>query len=151
MYLNRFPFLLLPAYSLVNFGARFSTNAVMPSSRSLVEKVAWKWRRSKRSPSFSDISYAELTASLHRRTISGEKVEIFSPSFTASSTSLSAGTTLLTSPERSASSAVIMLPVRHISIAFDLPIARVVRWVPPAPGIVPSAISGCPNRALSPA
>ena len=30
-----------------------------------------------------------------------------------------------------------------------LPIARVRRWVPPAPGRVPSAISGWPKRALS--
>jgi len=33
---------IMPAYSLVNLGGRFSTNAVMPSFRSFVENVAWK-------------------------------------------------------------------------------------------------------------
>ena len=54
-----------------------------------------------------------------------------------------------TSPERSASAASIMRPVRHISIAFALPTARVSRCVPPAPGMTPSLISGWPNLALS--
>ena len=31
----------------------------------------------------------------------------------------------------------------------DLPIARVSRWVPPMPGMVPSVISGWPNFAVS--
>ena len=54
-----------------------------------------------------------------------------------------------TRPERSASAASIIRPVRIISIAFDLPTARVRRWVPPAPGITPSLISGWPNLAVS--
>ena len=42
-----------------------------------------------------------------------------------------------------------MRPVRHRSIALDLPIARVSRCVPPMPGMVPSVISGWPNFAVS--
>ena len=40
-------------------------------------------------------------------------------------------------------------PVRHISIAFDLPTSRVSRWVPPRPGMTPRLISGWPNFAVS--
>ncbi len=36
-----------------------------------------------------------------------------------------------------------------MSIAFDLPIARGSRCVPPMPGIVPMVISGWPNFAVS--
>ena len=42
-----------------------------------------------------------------------------------------------------------MRPVRHMSIALDLPTARVKRCVPPAPGITPRLISGWPNLAVS--
>ena len=42
-----------------------------------------------------------------------------------------------------------MRPVRHISIAFDLPTKRVRRCVPPMPGMTPSVISGWPNLAVS--
>ena len=34
-------------------------------------------------------------------------------------------------------------------MALDLPTARVSRWVPPMPGMVPSVISGWPNFAVS--
>ncbi len=61
---------------------------------------------------------------------------------------LSTGTTRDTSPARSASSASIMRPVRHISMALALPTNRVSRWVPPAPGMTPSLISGWPNFAV---
>src|SRR5271166_2046995 len=53
----------------------------------------------------------------------------------ASSTSVAAGTTRETRPKRSASSASTMRPMRHISIALDLPTTRVKRCLPPAPGI----------------
>ena len=59
------------------------------------------------------------------------------------------GTTRATRPERSASAASIMRPVRIRSIAFALPTARVSRCVPPMPGMTPSLISGWPNFALS--
>ena len=67
----------------------------------------------------------------------------------ASSISSASGTTRLTRPQRSASVASIMRPVSTMSIAFDLPTKRGRRCVPPAPGIVPSVISGWPNFALS--
>ena len=59
------------------------------------------------------------------------------------------GTTRTIRFDRSASSALIIRPVRHISIDFDLPIARVRRCEPPMPGATPSLISGWPNLALS--
>ena len=34
-------------------------------------------------------------------------------------------------------------------MASDLPTARVSRCVPPAPGMMPSDVSGWPNRAVS--
>ena len=69
--------------------------------------------------------------------------------FSASSTNSAAGTTRATRPERSASAASIMRPVSANSIAFALPMARVSRCVPPAPGMTPSLISGWPNLAVS--
>ena len=42
-----------------------------------------------------------------------------------------------------------MRPVSTRSIALALPTARVRRWVPPAPGMVPMVISGWPNLAVS--
>ncbi len=42
-----------------------------------------------------------------------------------------------------------MRPVNTMSIAFALPMARGSRCVPPAPGMMPSLISGWPKRALS--
>eukprot|EP01139_Manchomonas_bermudensis_P014395 Amastigsp_a508445_28.p2 type:complete len:117 gc:universal Amastigsp_a508445_28:672-322(-) len=69
----------------------------------------------------------------------------------AASTTCSSGSTRDTSPHALASSAVIKSPVRQSSMALDLPTARVSRWVPPAPGMVPSLISGWPNWAFAPA
>ena len=89
------------------------------------------------------------TASLARRTARGGEEAISAAQARASARSDSAGTTLLTSPHLRASSAVIILPVRTISIAFAFPTARVRRCVPPAPGITPIVISGWPNRAVS--
>lgn len=59
----------------------------------------------------------------------------------ASPTSSLAAITQLTRPQRSASAASMILPVRHISIAFDLPIKRVSRCVPPPPGVIPTVTS----------
>ena len=39
-------------------------------------------------------------------------------------------------------------PVNSISMASDCPIARISRWVPPAPGMLPMQTSGKPNTAL---
>ena len=55
----------------------------------------------------------------------------------------------MTSPCFSASRAVMGCPVRIISMARNFPIVLVKRWVPPAPGIIPMLISGCPNFAVS--
>ncbi len=74
---------------------------------------------------------------------------IASAVFIASSSRSAAGTTFATSPERSASAASIIRPVRHISIALALPIAQVRRCDPPIPGVTPSLISGWPNFAFS--
>ena len=58
----------------------------------------------------------------------GSDIEaIASAVFSASARSSAAGITRDTRPERSASAASIMRPVRHISIAFDLPTKRVRR------------------------
>ena len=62
--------------------------------------------------------------------------------FIASAIRSAKGTTRLTRPALSASSASIIRPVKHISIALDFPTNLVRRCVPPAPGIVPIVISG---------
>ena len=69
-------------------------------------------------------------------------LEILSAILIASETNSSAGIILLTSPDLSASSAFMTLPVNTISIAFDLPINLASRCVPPDPGIIPIFISG---------
>ena len=90
-----------------------------------------------------------MTASLVIIAIGSDMPAMVSAARIASATSASAGTTRETRPARSASAASIMRPVRHISIAFDLPTKRVSRWLPPMPGITPSLISGWPNLAVS--
>ena len=90
-----------------------------------------------------------MTDSLTIIATGSEQDAILPATASASSISLSAGTTRDTSPERSASAASIMRAVRHRSIAFALPTARGSRCVPPAPGKVPRLISGWPNFALS--
>ena len=60
-----------------------------------------------------------------------------------------AGTTASTSPIASASSASTIRPVKIRSLALAGPISRGSRCVPPAPGMMPSKISGCPHLALS--
>src|SRR5918997_864138 len=67
----------------------------------------------------------------------------------ASSSQASLATTRATRPARSASSAVRNRPLRIMSIATALPTARVSRCVPPAPGMIPSDVSGWPKRAVS--
>ena len=42
-----------------------------------------------------------------------------------------------------------MRPVKHMSMVFALPMERARRCVPPAPGRMPSVISGWPNFAVS--
>src|SRR5258707_140455 len=93
-------------------------------------------------PSDSGVSNARLMACLAIAAAGCDIEAIFSAADSASSINLSAGTMRLTRPERSASAASIIRPVRHRSIALDLPIARVSRWVPPMPGMVPSVIAG---------
>ena len=139
----------LPLYLFLFTGLRFSMNAAMPSERSSSAKVEWNKLRSTFMPSDSGVSNARLMASLAMAAAGRDIEAIFSAADSASSINLSAGTTRLTRPERSASAASIMRPVRHRSIALDLPIARVSRWVPPMPGMVPSVISGWPNFAVS--
>src|SRR6516225_6747577 len=136
-------------HSFMNRGGRFSMKAAMPSLRSLVANKAWKTRRSKRTPSASDVSKLRLTASFAAMSDGCDIAAMVSATFSASSIRLAAGTTRATRPERSASAASIMRPVKIRSMALALPTARVRRCVPPMPGMTPSLISGWPNLALS--
>src|SRR5215467_2032917 len=136
-------------HSFVNRGGRFSMKAAMPSLRSLVANKAWKTRRSKRTPSASDVSKLRLTASFAATSDGCDIAAMVSATLIASSIRLAAGTTRATRPERSASAASIMRPVKIRSIAFALPTARASRCVPPMPGMTPSLISGWPNLAVS--
>ena len=51
------------------------------------------------------------------------------------------------SPQTRASAASMGSPVTHISRALATPTRRGSRWVPPAPGSIPSFTSGSPSRA----
>src|SRR6267143_2029790 len=88
-------------------------------------------------------------ASLASRTATGGRAAISMAIRLASSRYRSTGTTRLTRPNRSASTALIGSPMRMASMARTFPADRVQRWVPPAPGMMPSLTSGCPNWAVS--
>ena len=109
----------------------------------------WNTRRSKRTPSASEVSNATLTASFAASTDGSDIDAIVSAVFIASSSRLASGTMRATRPARSASFTSIMRPVSMMSMALALPTARVKRCVPPMPGMTPSLISGWPNFALS--
>lgn len=94
---------------------------------------AWNVRRSNRSPSDNDVSSATSTASFAAAIAVRDIAAIVVATATASSISVSAGTIRLTRPERSASAASMVRPVRHRSIALALPTARVSRCDPPMP------------------
>ena len=121
----------------------------MPSFWSAVANMAWNRRRSKRMPSASETSSARLMVSFVIMAMGSDMAAMVSAVFRASARRSASGTTRATRPERSASSASIMRPVRHISMALALPMSRVRRCVPPMPGMTPSLISGWPNLALS--
>ena len=59
----------------------------------------------------------------------------------------SGSTNWSTSPSASASSALTNRPVKMRSLALLGPISRASRWVPPAPGMMPSSVSGWPKVA----
>ena len=130
---------------------RFSTKAAMPSFWSAVANIEWKSRRSNlhalrkrglvgavdrllRHHRNRQRHFRDRLGNLHRL------IDKFGHRNHPAD-----------EPERSASAASIIRPVKHISIALDFPTKRVSRCVPPNPGITPSLISGWPNFALSPA
>ena len=129
---------------------RFSTKAAMPSFWSSVANIEWNTRRSKRMPSRQRRLVGAVDALLGhhhgRQRHDGDRPRPPSAPRRAGRPPARRATTR---PQRSASAASIMRPVRHISIAFDLPTKRVRRCVPPAPGMTPSLISGWPNLAVS--
>ena len=90
-----------------------------------------------------------MTDSFAAITTGSEYSQIWLAAASASSSSLSNGTTRDTRPARSASAASIMRAVSTISMALAFPTARGRRCVPPAPGMMPSLISGWPNFAVS--
>src|SRR6266516_5732795 len=83
-------------HSFMNRGGRFSMKAAMPSLRSLVANKAWKTRRSKRTPSASEVSKLRLTASFAASSDGCDIAAIVSATFIASSIRLAAGTTRAT-------------------------------------------------------
>src|SRR5690606_25150703 len=117
-----------PAQLCLKFGWRFSTKACMPSVWSAVAKIEWNTRRSKRTPSARLVSNTRLTHSLVIITLGSDLLAMTWAVFRVSSSSWSTGKILATRPACSASRASIWRPVRHISMALALPMARVRRW-----------------------
>src|SRR6266540_1595222 len=100
-------------------------------------------------PSARVVSNALMTHSLASRTEIGGLSASSNPIRFASSITSSGGTTRFANPRLSASQASTNFPVSTSSIALNFPSVRVSRWVPPAPGIRPTLISGWPKRAVS--
>ena len=114
----------------------------MPSFWSAVANSEWKSRRSKLTPSARPPSKARFTLSLAIITLGPLMAHTASAAASASVIKWSAATTRDTRPARSASAASIVRPVSTMSMALLLPTARGSRCVPPAPGMMPSLISG---------
>src|SRR6187549_856577 len=114
------------ASSLPKAVAKPCFSASMPSSRSPLPETCLIWPR----------ATGAWPASLR-------------PQASAVSNSSWSGTTRLTRPNSSASSARIASPTRFISSALFSPTRRGRRWVPPKPGMIPSLISGWPKTAAS--
>jgi hypothetical protein len=102
-----------------------------------------------RSPCSIVVSEARSTAALAYASASGLLAAISWASDRASSMRELRGTTLLTRPMSSASSVLILLPVRISSFALVTPIRRGSRCVPPAPGTMPMPTSGSAKLAPS--
>mmetsp|Transcript_30111 Transcript_30111/g.61421 ORF Transcript_30111/g.61421 Transcript_30111/m.61421 type:complete len:251 (-) Transcript_30111:175-927(-) len=142
---------IIPFHLCLNCGFLLPKKASIPSFWSSVANREWNNLLSNLRPSLSVISSAAFTASLAIMTATLPLLAMVKPNFVASSTNASDGTTLETNPSLSALSASIVLPLSTISIALLFPTARTSLCVPPAPGITPRLISGCPNFAPSPA
>ena len=126
--------------------------AAIPSAWSSVSNSAKNASRSRGQPVGQRPLRGRRMARFAARTASGGIVAIRAASSSAASTVASAGTTARDEAGRlRLDRADIERPVRISSIARALPIARVSRCVPPAPGMTPSRISGWPNVASSPA
>src|SRR5215210_987067 len=83
------------------------------------------------------------------RSANGERSSISRHQLTVSSSSLSSGTTVLTRPISSASSAEYILHRNHISFAFFGPTSLVRTEAPKPPSKLPTFGPTCPNFALS--
>src|SRR6266581_660446 len=134
----------------VAFPGPFSMKLRIPVRWSSVAKSAAKFSRSISRPvSRSDSSPASMACLAARSATAGPVAYLATRPRAASYTSAS-GTTLSTRPICSASAAATKRPVKTMSLARAGPMSRGSRWVPPAPGMMPSRISGWPTRAPSP-
>ena len=104
---------------------------------------------SRNCPLSNDTSRPRFTASRMYCTATAPSAPAPPPAARASAISSAAGTTRLTRPICSASSAVTCRPVSSRSSATPLPTSRGSRCVPPYPGMMPRLISGWPSRAVS--
>src|SRR5918993_986832 len=86
---------------------------------------------------------------LRRRSANGDRSNISRHQRTVSSSSAASGTTVLTSPISSASSAEYILQRNHISLAFFGPTRLVRTDAPNPPSKLPTLGPTCPNFALS--
>src|SRR5688572_127844 len=129
-------------------GFLFSRKAVVPSILSAESKViAWAVDSNTR-PADSGIWLEAFKAAFASRTASGPRARTCSAIARAAAMSSGPGTTRLTRPNSSARAASHRAPVRIISLARPRPTMRGRRWVPPAPGMIPSVGSGRPNTAV---
>jgi len=117
-------------YLPLNSALRFSMKARVPSFMSSDEARRPNSEASSRDPSAKPASSPPFTASIPIRTASGPRDMMARAIFSQVGSNSSAGTTLLTSPIRWASSAEIRSPVRIGSSALPFPTSRGRRCVP---------------------
>src|SRR5256886_14930374 len=116
---------------LLNFGCRFSRNALIPRKGSSVAYAAVNASIPERTAVLRSVARQRTISSFCRRTASGPHARIVSTRACTVARSRAAGTTSLTSPHSCARSAVIRSPVRSSSAARPGPTrgGRSAAWI----------------------
>src|SRR5262249_51081567 len=135
----------------VAFPGPLSMKLRIPVRWSSVANSAAKFSRSISRPVSRSTSSPASMACLAARRATAGPVAYRATRARATGSTWSSGATGSTRPIRSASAAPTKRPVNTMSLARAGPMSRGSRWVPPAPGMMPSRISGWPSWAPSPA
>jgi 3-isopropylmalate dehydratase small subunit len=125
-------------------GTRSFLPSCRPSNSALLERRSRN--PSRLAPRALAAAFSDIFAS---RVATGARLAMACASSRAVLMSCAAGTTRFTSPTRNAACASRIVPARIISFAIPIPTMRGNLCVPPAPGRIPSPVSGSPIFAFS--